>query len=62
MLAGRELAMAVVVALGEACRVVRSDHPVRVKALEVSDAHTVNHVKLLRECTLGRPFLSLSLS
>ena len=63
MFAGRELAMAVVSALGEVCMVVCSDRPRIVKALELADASTVPHIKLLRECSVClMPFLWLSLS
>ena len=63
VLAGRELAMAVVSALGEVCTVVPSGRPPIVKASELSGASTEPHVKLLRECTIWlMPFLCLSLS
>ena len=55
--------MHLVSALGEACMVVCSDHPRIAKAVELADASTVPHIKLLRECSVClMPFLWLSLS
>ena len=43
--------------------VVCSDHPRIAKAVELADASTVPHIKLLRECSVClMPFLWLSLS